>query len=183
VTVGYAGGDVALLRGDGHGGFGKQETYATHVSFQSIAVGDFNGDGLGDLAIASGNTTTTDGKVIVVPARPPFPCLPAPGAGVGQCVQDAVNIGVDVPQGTRTTVVTWHTTHEFDVIGFNIIEYDPQGRAIRQNAVPIPCVECETGLEGDYAYPVARHRSGRNVFVEMLRHSGPPRVFGPASRK
>jgi hypothetical protein len=183
VTVGFGGGRVALLRGDGLGGFGPQETYATHLSFQSIAAGDFDGDGLADLALTSQNTTLSDGKVIVVPARPAFPCLPTPGAGGGQCTQDAVDIGITYPQGRGAAVVSWHTTHEFDVIGFNLIEYGPLGNPIRQNAVPIPCVACETGLEGDYSYPVARHRSGRNVFVEMLRRSGAPRLFGPASRE
>lgn len=185
VTVGLAGGDVTVLRGDGSGSFAPQEAYATYLSLESMTVGDFDGDGRPDLALANQNTSFTDGKVVVIPARPPFPCLPAPGDEPGHCVQDAIDVRLvlraDLARGAG--LVTWRTTHEYDALGFNLVEFDRSGNPIRLNRAPIPCVECATGGGSAYAFPVPRHQSGRDIFVELLRRSGPPRLFGPARRQ
>ncbi|PYS94343.1 MAG: hypothetical protein DMF50_12640 [Acidobacteria bacterium] len=185
VTVGYFGGDVTVLRGDGHGSFAPQESYATHLSLQAITVGDFDGDGRPDLAQTNQNTSFTDGRLVVVPSRPPFPCLPAPGDEPGRCVQDAVEVRIDARTdlGRGAGLVSWRTTHEHDVLGFNLVEIDRSGNSVRLNRTPIRCVECATGGGTTYAFPVAKHKSGRDIFVELLRASGPPRIFGPARRQ
>jgi hypothetical protein len=34
----------------------------------------------------------------------------------------------------------------------------------------------------EYTYIIPKHRSGRNIFIEMLRVNGTIQVFGPAQR-
>jgi large repetitive protein len=54
ITDQYSG-TVSLLQGDGHGGFANQSTLTvgTEESLNAMAVGDFSGSGLSDLAIAT----------------------------------------------------------------------------------------------------------------------------------
>ena len=47
------GGTVSVLLGNGDGTFQPQQTYATGAGSAEVAVGDFNGDGIPDLAIAN----------------------------------------------------------------------------------------------------------------------------------
>ncbi len=54
VTGGYGTGWVALLLGDGAGGFGAPATYSTGIPAYAAAIGDFNGDGKKDVATVSG---------------------------------------------------------------------------------------------------------------------------------
>jgi FG-GAP-like repeat len=44
---------VGVLLGKGDGTFAPQTTYATGFTPFSVAVGDFNGDGILDLAVAN----------------------------------------------------------------------------------------------------------------------------------
>ena len=44
---------VSILLGNGDGTFLTQKTYAVGNSPDSVAVGDFNGDGKADLAVAN----------------------------------------------------------------------------------------------------------------------------------
>jgi hypothetical protein len=59
VTVNYASGDVTVLLGDGLGGFsaasGSPISLGSNTGPQSVAVGDFNGDGSADIAVADEN--------------------------------------------------------------------------------------------------------------------------------
>jgi hypothetical protein len=50
-SVGYRGGSVSILLGDGKGGFGAAIRYPFTGSPVSLAIGDFNGDGKSDLAV------------------------------------------------------------------------------------------------------------------------------------
>jgi FG-GAP-like repeat/FG-GAP repeat len=184
VSVGLAGGDVALLRGDGSGGFGSQEDYATGLSYQSLAVGDFSGRHRGDIALTNQNTSFTDGLVIVLPLRPPFPCLPAPSDEPLHCAQDVTDArrvsGAASARGAA--MVAWRTNHEYDVTAFNLVELDHSGHVLQLNEAPIPCVECDGGGSAAYAFPVPRSSSSRDIYIELLRRSGPPRLFGPVPK-
>jgi hypothetical protein len=181
VAVGSEGGDVAVLRGDGRGGFAAPEQYATGVSFQSLAVGDFDGNGRGEIALTNQNTTFTDGLVVVLPGRPPFPCLPSPSDEPGRCAEDVTDarLTFGVPAGRGAGLVTWRTTHEYDVTGFNLVEIDNSGHLLRLNDTPIPCAECSGGGAAGYSFPVPRSSGHRDVYIQRLSRSEPPRLFGP----
>jgi large repetitive protein len=87
----------------------------------------------------------------------------------------------DLGKGSGT--VTWGTSIETDLVGFNVIVYDSQGNRIQLNTVRIPCEQCITGGTATYAFVVPKHKSGRNVFVEMLRRGFPTQAFGPAAKR
>jgi hypothetical protein len=52
-VVNYGDGTVGVLLGQGDGTFGPQVAYAAGTNPTSLAVGDFNGDGVPDLAVAN----------------------------------------------------------------------------------------------------------------------------------
>ena len=60
---------------------------------------------------------------------------------------------------------------------------DRDGNRIPQNSVLIPCGECITGVGASYTLPIPKHKSGRDLFVEMLRRDGTVLRFGPAIRE
>ncbi len=84
------------------------------------------------------------------------------------------------PLGKRSVVVTWHTTAEFDVRGFNVVTFGTGGRRIQQNPVLIPCQECVTGLAADYVAVIPKHKNAKSLFVEMVLRDGTVRTYGPA---
>ena len=184
VTVGSGGGDVAVLRGDGLGGFAVREQYATGASLQSLTVGDFDGDGRGEIALTNQNTNFTDGLVVVLPSRPPFPCLPSPSDEPGHCTESVTDarLTFGIPAGRGAGLVTWRTTHEYDVTGFNLMEVDSTGHLLRLNDAPIPCSECSGGGAASYSFPVPRASGHRDTYIQRLSRSEPPRLFGPAAR-
>jgi len=96
--------------------------------------------------------------------------------------QRVTDLGVDLKgaPGKGSWLVSWRTTGEFYVRGFNVVEVDNKGNHVRLNPVLIPCQECVTGLGADYATVVPKHKSGKNIFVDMLLTDGTVRTFGPA---
>ncbi len=52
-SLGYAGSGVSVLLGDGNGSFGPANNFLAGTFPISVAVGDFNGDGKQDLAVAN----------------------------------------------------------------------------------------------------------------------------------
>ena len=50
---------MSVLLGNGDGTFQPAQTYAAGAVPRSVAVGDFNGDGKPDLAVANQNSDTT----------------------------------------------------------------------------------------------------------------------------
>ena len=49
-------GGVAILYGDGQGGFSRPELFLAHIGPTGLAVGDFNNDGLADLIVTNANS-------------------------------------------------------------------------------------------------------------------------------
>jgi hypothetical protein len=97
----------------------------------------------------------------------------------------ALNIFVsfDSPIGRGSGTVSWSTSFEVNVAGFNVVVIDNRGDRVQQNDVLIPCEECVTGRSAFYQYFIPKHRSGRNIFIEMVRRDGIVQVFGPAIRQ
>jgi len=110
----------------------------------------------------------------------PCPYLPS----VTSCVQQivAVCISFTSPLGRGSATVSWRTQFETDILGFNIVMFTSQGERVQLNSATIPCEACVTQEGAVYFSPIPKHKSGHDVFVEMLRRNGPVDTAGPAIR-
>ncbi len=84
--------------------------------------------------------------------------------------------------GRGSGTVAWTTSHEVDVRGYNVVVFDAQGRSVQQNPALIPCEECVTGMPNGYVFVVPKHKSGRDVYIELVRRNGIIDLWGPATR-
>jgi hypothetical protein len=105
----------------------------------------------------------------------------APPAGSDDVSDLAIRFSGDLGKGSGT--VTWRTSSECDLTGFNVIVRDAQDRRTQLNSVLIPCEACVTGEGRSYAFPIPKHRSGRNLFLEVIHLRGAIRTVGPAQRE
>jgi Putative metal-binding motif len=87
------------------------------------------------------------------------------------------------PLGKGSGTVTWRTTREVTLRGFNLVVYDNQGQRTQLNDTMIPCQTCVTGEPALYTFVVPKHRSGHNLFVEMIHLNGRIDTFGPAIKE
>jgi hypothetical protein len=100
------------------------------------------------------------------------------------CLQRVVDVTIDSksPLGRGSGLVAWRTTHEVDVLGFNVITLDPHGTRVQLNVTQISCTACVTGEGVTYSAPIPKHKNGRDVFIELLRPGGVVERYGPAQR-
>jgi hypothetical protein len=113
----------------------------------------------------------------IADACDPCPQLP----DVTECAQriTAACITFSSPLGKGSGTVSWRTEFETDLSGFNVVTIDQQQHRVQQNPVLIPCEECVTQIGHFYQFLVPRHKSGRDVFLEMVRQDGTFETFGP----
>jgi len=112
------------------------------------------------------------------------PALYNPGKSPDVCRQAAQDIMLNRSPyfGRGSGMMTWSTTHEMNVSGFNVQVQNADGTYTRLNQVMIPCLQCVTGGGAIYAFIVPRLKGGRGPFVEMLDGTGDQvGIFGPAS--
>ena len=106
------------------------------------------------------------------------------GDGTGDaCEQRIENLVMDIHSGDGrgSGTICWKTTHEVDVAGYNIFVINSRGDKIQQNDVAlIECQECDNGNEALYRFIVPKHKSGKGIFVEMIRTTGPAEFIGEA---
>ena len=76
----------------------------------------------------------------------------------------------------------FRTQFETDLLGFNVVTIDSKGTRVQQNATLIRCEECVSGNGHLYTFIIPKHKSGHNIFVEMLKLNGVVQRFGPAVR-
>ncbi len=100
------------------------------------------------------------------------PNIPNPNQDPGACVQQVVNAHIDFhsPQKNGSGLVSWQTTTEVDVVGFNVVRY-VKGQRIQLNAAVIACTACGDGRSGSYSFIVPKHKSGQSFFIELVRQS------------
>jgi hypothetical protein len=85
-------------------------------------------------------------------------------------------------QGQGSGLISWRTTVEHDLMGFNVVLIDNMGNRIQQNRAMIPCEECQTDLGHAYSFFVPKHKSGHDLFIEQVHVDGRLDTFGPAVR-
>ena len=123
------------------------------ASIPNAGQADADGDGFGD-------------------ACDTCPNIPNPDQNPQACVQQVVNAHIDFhsPAGKGSGLVTWQTTTEVDVLGFNVVRY-VKGQRIQLNAAVISCTACGDGRSGSYSFIVPKHKSGQSFFIELVRQS------------
>ncbi len=98
------------------------------------------------------------------------------------CGLSGPTISFDSPEGHGSGVVRWSTGREIDIVGFNVVEIDKKGTRTQLNSALIRCEECVTGLGHTYTTIIPKHKSGRGIYVELLRVNGSSQLSGPAVR-
>ena len=151
---------------------------------QAPCIVDTDGDGVDDFhdncpTVANPDQLDTDGDG-AGDACDPCPTLP----NVTECAEKVVAacITFTSPLGKGSGTVTWRTQFETDLEGFNVVTIDNQGNRVPLNTSVIPCEECITGNGHLYTSFVPKHKSGHDVFVEMLHMDGRTETFGPAGK-
>jgi hypothetical protein len=111
------------------------------------------------------------------------PMLYNPGQNPDDCLQAAHELTVSRSSaaGKGSGTISWTTTHEFDISGFNVQGQEHDGTYTRLNPTPIPCLQCVTGQGATYVFTIPKLKSGRNLYVQMIGGTGDLiGIFGPA---
>jgi hypothetical protein len=85
--------------------------------------------------------------------------------------------------GKGSGLLTWTTTGEFFVDHFNVVTLDAQGNVTRLNPSPIPCLECSSGRGASYSVILAKHKSGKSLYLEIVDTQGGTSHWGPAVKR
>jgi len=164
LTVSDSGGYLAVLPGVGDGTFGTRTNYGLFGIPVAAIQGDFNSDGHSDLMVV------TEAGVFVLPNQS------------GLRLEVTATVSNNGSLGKGSGVVSWTTSAETDVRGFNVVILDSHGR-IQLNNVLIRCEQCTTGLGASYSTLIPKHKSGRNIYIEVVHRSGRIETFGPALKE
>jgi len=113
------------------------------------------------------------------------PTIFNPDQNPDTCRQEVVDIAIafSSPAGKGSGMVTWRTTHEVNLTGFNVAIYGAKGERLQLNTAIIPCTSCSTGAGERYGFLVPKHKSGRNVYIEAVCAANCGGPFGPAVRR
>jgi len=101
------------------------------------------------------------------------------------CPQEVLDITLALgsPLGKGSGTLSWRTNGEVSLSGFNVVVFNSQGVPTRINPVTIPCTECVTTLGAPYVYVLPKHKSGHDVFVQIVGTNGSILgTFGPAQK-
>jgi len=87
------------------------------------------------------------------------------------------------PLGKGSGTVSWRTTTEVDIIGFNVVVINGRGERTQQNDVNIsPEAGPAPNSGAAYNFIIPKHKSGQGIFIEMLRATGVVMVHGPVAK-
>jgi thrombospondin type 3 repeat protein len=113
------------------------------------------------------------------------PTIPNPTQDPAACAQSCTSVAISFTSslGKGSGTVFWGSTREVDLVGFNVITLDSKGTRTQENPALIPCEACITGVGNNYTFIIPKHKSGHNVYVEMIRVNGQVILCGPAVRQ
>jgi hypothetical protein len=163
---------VSVFLGAGAAGLGPESRFAVWTRDPiALAATDFDKDGFSDLYVAS--SFGTSGFIAALPNQSCLSC------------NHALDVAIDTvtPAGKGAATVLWRTDRESTLAGFNVVVFDSQGNRTQQNLALIPCEGCVDLAGYSYAFPVSKHKSARNIFVEVVHRDGNVVLFGPAMRQ
>ncbi|HKN47288.1 MAG TPA: VCBS repeat-containing protein, partial [Candidatus Polarisedimenticolia bacterium] len=109
------------------------------------------------------------------------PTIFNPDQNPAACLQQVVNIVVSFVKGVGT--LTWTTTHEVDVRGYNVVTTGKGGGLLQINPSLIACRQCVTGLSTTYRFTLPNRKGSRALFVQLLHQDGTLELFGPAIKQ
>lgn len=129
--------------------------------------------------------TATDGNTPAASAESPFNYQGESVMTFRPALTTVSDILIDFASGPGkgAGLLTWTTDFEFDLVGFNVVTHDARGNRVPLSSVLIPCEECITAAGHTYALVLPKHKSGRNVFIEVVHANQTVDVFGPSRRK
>jgi hypothetical protein len=99
------------------------------------------------------------------------------------CAPYNVVVATSHQQGGPVRSINWSTVSEVDVLGFNVVQFDQQGRRVQLNPTLIPCQECTSGRGTSYAFLLAKPDNNKNIFIEQVHQNGTVDVGGPAVKQ
>lgn len=108
------------------------------------------------------------------------PTVPNPAQNADACLEGVQQAVINVI--LKGGIVTWRTTSEITVGGFNLV-WERNGKLFYANQVMIPCTQCNNGVGDSYSFPIAKHKTSRNLWVQMIVNVAPGQPFplyGPA---
>lgn len=87
------------------------------------------------------------------------------------------------PEGSR---LEWRTTHEFDLVGIDLLAVDDKGKERRLRDKPIPCRACRTGAPETYKVPLSAAEDRGTLVLRLVRQGGaaddhPVRLTDPSA--
>ncbi len=145
---------------------------------------DRDGDGVGDVCdncpdVPNPDQVDTDHDGLG-DACDPCPIFPNVTDCTEKVVTECISFTSTLGKGSGT--VSWRTQFETDLLGFNVVTIDSKGTRVQQNPALIRCEECVGGGGHLYSFIIPKHKSGHNIFIEMLKLNGVVQRFGPAVR-
>jgi Dictyostelium (slime mold) repeat len=94
-----------------------------------------------------------------------------------------ISVITDSSIGKGAGLVVWNAQCELDLVGYNVIRIDNQGRRTQLNPALIECNECVTGRNAYYEIPIPKHRGAQGIYLEVLYRSSPTLTVGPAVKQ
>ena len=185
-----AGSWITIVPGNGDGTFAEPHLFLGARAF-SAGLGDLDLDGGLDIVLPTQNNEV----LVLLNRHPPdadrdgiadrgdnCPTIPNPDQDPEACHQSVEDVAISVnrPSGRGAGTVSWNTTHEVTLEGFNVVTFDERGERVQINDGLIPCESCSTGQGGSYSFFLPKHRGGRNVFVETVCTTECGGPWGPA---